>query len=114
VTLRPGGQLRSHVTHTAPVVLVDRRVGAALGGAFTMNLHTTLKSTRTALTAVAVAVVTAACLGASATTTSADTGQHGSSVTHATKEYKARGNDVTVATKEYKVVQSVTSKTKEW
>jgi ABC-type glycerol-3-phosphate transport system substrate-binding protein len=79
-----------------------------------MNLKTTLQSTRTALTAVAVAVVAAACLGASATTSSAPAGRDGTNVTHATKEYKSRSQDVTVATKEYKVVQATISSTKEY
>jgi ABC-type glycerol-3-phosphate transport system substrate-binding protein len=78
-----------------------------------MNLQTTLQSTRTALTAVAVAVVAAACLGASATTSSAPADRDGSNVTHATKEYRSHAQNVTVATKEYKIVLA-TSLTKEW
>ena len=76
-----------------------------------MNLHAILKSTRTALTAVAVAAVTVACLGASTTTSSAPTDGDGA-VTHATKEYKSRQQNVTVATKEYRVAP--TTRTKEW
>lgn len=79
-----------------------------------MNRQITLKSTRSALTAVAVAVVAAACLGAPATSSSAPASRDGSNLTHATKEYKSKSQDVAVATKEYKVVQSATSKTKEW